>query len=102
IPKRDAQFVTRPGETEESIAAVPADVAPRAGAALAPCALTTNVVFRTVGMERDFGSLQHHQQLSLIGMQPRKQAIQRGEAGTAKEDAGEACAQRGHPTLAGF
>ena len=36
IPERDAQFVTRLEETEESIAAVPADVAPRPGADLNP------------------------------------------------------------------
>ena len=29
IPERDAQFVTRLGETEESITTIPADVAPR-------------------------------------------------------------------------
>src|SRR5665213_3340514 len=94
IPDRDAQFVTRLEETEESIAAVAADVAPCAGADLAPCDVTANVVLRTVGVERDLRPLQHHQQLILIGMQPRQQAVQRGEASAAKEDTVEACAQR--------
>ena len=53
-------------------------------------------------MERDFRPFQHHQQFGLIGMQPRQQAIQRDEAGAAKEDAVEACAQRGRPAFAGF
>ncbi len=68
IPDRDAQFVTRLRETEESVAAVPPDVAPCSRADLAPCDLTANVIFRTVGVERDFGPVQNHQQLGLIGM----------------------------------
>src|ERR1700729_1283428 len=102
IPERDAEIVTRFGETEKSIATIPSDVAPCSRADLAPCHLTANVVLRSVGVERDFGSLQHHQQLGLIGMQPRQQAVQRGEAGGTQEDAIEARAQRGRPALAGF
>src|SRR3954454_12266492 len=94
IPEGDAQFVTRLGETEESVTTIPAGVASRPGADLAPRHLTANVVLRAVGVERDFRPLQHHQQLGLIGMQPRQQAIQRGEAGAAQEDAVEAYAQR--------
>ena len=37
IPERDAQFVTRLGKTEKSIAAVPATVAACAAADLASC-----------------------------------------------------------------
>src|ERR1700738_3373727 len=99
IPDGDAEFVTCFGETEESVTAVPSDVASRPGADLAPRHLTANVVFRAVGVERDFGSLQHHQQLGLVGMQARHQAIQRGKASAAKEDAVEACAQRLSPPL---
>ena len=68
IPDRDAQFVTRLGETEESVAAVPSDSAPCSRADLAPRDLTANVIFRTVGVERDFGPVQNHQQLGLIGV----------------------------------
>src|ERR1700676_570197 len=102
VPDRDSELVAGLNETEESIATIPADVASRPGADLAACDLTANVVFRTVGVERDFRSVQHHQQLGLVGVQPRQQAIQRGEAGAAKEDAIEACAQRLSPPLAGF
>jgi hypothetical protein len=38
-------------------------------------------------MQRDLRPLQHHQQLGLVGVQPRQQAIQRDEAGAAAEDA---------------
>ena len=44
IPERDAQFVARLGKTEECIAAVPADVAPRAGADRAPCDTAVPVI----------------------------------------------------------
>jgi len=49
-PDRDAELVAGLDETEESIAAIPADVASRPGADLAPRDLTANVVFRTVGV----------------------------------------------------
>ena len=87
IPDRDAELVAGLDETEECIATIPADVAPCAGADLAPRHLTADVVLRAVGVERDFGPFEHHQQLSLVGMQPCQQAIQRGEAGAAAEDA---------------
>src|SRR5450755_3654649 len=76
IPDLDAELVAGLDETEESIAAVPADVGPCASADLAPRDLTANVVFRAVGVKRDFRPVQHHQQLGLIGMQPRQEAIQ--------------------------
>ena len=45
IPDRDAEFVTRFGETEESVTAVSSDVAPCSRADLAPRDLTANVIF---------------------------------------------------------
>ena len=77
-------------QTEEGVTTIAAGVASGPAADLAPGHLTANVVFRSVGVERDFRPLEHHQQLGLIGMQPRQQAIQRGEAGAAAEDAIEA------------
>ena len=91
ILERDAEFVAGLDETEEGIAAVPPDVASRPGADLAPCDLTANVVLRIVGVERDFRTFQHHQQFGPIGMQPRQQAIPRGEASATEEYAVEAC-----------
>ena len=49
IPDRDAELVTGLEETEESVAAVPSDVASRASADLSPRHVTANVVFRAVG-----------------------------------------------------
>jgi len=33
---------------------------------LSPCDLTANVIFRSVGVERDFGAVEHHEQLGLV------------------------------------
>src|SRR5258708_34513789 len=80
VPDRDAEFVTGLAETEECIAAIAADLAAYPGAHLAPRDLTADVVFGPIGVERNFRSVQHHQQLGLVGMQPRQQAVQCREA----------------------
>ena len=40
-----------------------------------------------IGIQRRLGAVEHHQQLGLVGMQPREQAIEGDEAGAAAEDA---------------
>jgi hypothetical protein len=40
-------------------------------------------------VQRDFGSIEYHQQFGLVGMEPREQAVERDEAGLAREDAVE-------------
>src|SRR6202171_6276007 len=53
-----------------------------------------DVVFRGVGVERDFRPLVHAQQLVLVAMKAFEQAVERGVAGSgALEDAVEAGAQ---------
>jgi hypothetical protein len=61
IPDRDAKFVTGLDEAEERVAAIPSDLAPGSGADLPPCGVTADVVFLSVGVERDFRPFQHHQ-----------------------------------------
>ncbi len=100
IPDRDAKLVTSFGKAQESIAAVAANVAACAGVDLAPCHVAPDVILRTVGGERDFRSVQDHQQLGLVVMQPCQQAIQRDEAGTAEENPVEPRTQCNRPTLA--
>ena len=41
-------------------------------------------------MQRYLRAIEHHQQLGLVGMQPRQQAVECGEAGASVEDAVEA------------
>ena len=55
IPEGDAELCAGLGEAEEGVAAVAAGVASGAGADLAPDDLAANVVFRSVGVERDVG-----------------------------------------------
>ena len=51
--------------------------------------MATDVVLRSVGVQRDFGSVEHHQQLGPVGVEPHEQSIERDEAGFALEDAVE-------------
>src|SRR3954454_11383427 len=75
------------GQTREGVAAVAAAVAVRATADLTLGHLTADVVFRAVGVQGDFGAVEHHQQLELVGVQPLEQSIKYGKAGAAAEDA---------------
>src|SRR3979411_948604 len=101
IPDRDAELVAGLGQTEESIATVAAAIAACSGTDLPPCDVTADVVFGAIGVERNLRPLQYHQQCSLVGVQPREQTIQRGEAGTAAEDGIEPGPQRPRPTVGG-
>ena len=83
IPYRDTQLIAGLREARKSVPAIPADAAPRSGADLPPCDVTADVIFRAIRVQRNFRPFQHHQQLSLIGVQPGQQAIQRDEAGAA-------------------
>src|SRR5580698_8698123 len=95
VPERDFELGAGFGETEKGIAAITTDIAAGAGTDLAPGDMAADVVLRSVGVQRDFGSVEHHQQLGLVGVEPREQAVERDEAGVALEDAVEPCPQRG-------
>ena len=51
--------------------------------------ISTNVIFRSISVERDFGTLEHHQQLGLVFVQPFEQTVERDEARFEREDAVE-------------
>ena len=94
IPDRDTQFVACLGDAQEGVAAIPSDLTEGSGADLSPSEVTADVVFRSVGVERDVWPFQHHQQFGLVGMQPGEQAVQGDEAGAVAEDAIEPRPQR--------
>ena len=94
VPDRHAELGASLAESQESIAAVPSQIAARPGADFPPCDLAADIVLGTVGVQRDFRPLQHHQQLGLVSMQPCQKAVQRGEAGAASEDTVEPRPQR--------
>src|SRR2546426_12481367 len=54
--------------------------------------LTADVVLRTVRVERNFGPLEHHQQLGLVGGEASEQPGEGDEAGAAGVEVG-----RRHP-----
>ena len=95
VPEGDAELAAGLGQSEEGVAAVSTGIAACAAADLALGHLTADVVLRTVGVERDFGSLEHHQQLGLVGVEASEQPVEGDEAGAAREDAVEASPQGG-------
>src|SRR4029077_19077705 len=102
VPHGDAELAASLGEAQEGIPAIAAGIAACPSADLPARDITTDVVLRAIGVKRDLRALQHHQQLGLVGMQPRQQAIQHDEASAAAEDPVEPPAQRQALTRAGF
>src|ERR1700692_2310723 len=89
VPERDFELGAGFDETEKGIAAITTDIATGAGTDLAPGDVAADVVLRSVGVQWDFGSVEHHQQLGFVGVEPREQAVEGDEAGLALEDAVE-------------
>src|SRR5216684_3513591 len=83
------------GEAEESIAAISTCIASGSAADLALDDVAADIALRSVGMERDLWPIENHQQFGLVGVQPGEQAVERGEAGSALEDAVEPCPHLG-------
>ena len=80
------------GQAEKCVATIAAVIAVGATADLALDDLAADVALRAVGVEWYLRVVERHQQLGLVGMQPREQAIGGGEPGAAGEDAIETCA----------
>ena len=87
IPEADAELGAGFGEAEKGIAGVATAIASGTARDFSPCDVTTNVVLGAVGVQRNFGALEHLEQFRLVGMKPCEQAIERDEAGLAGEDA---------------
>jgi hypothetical protein len=86
-------------EAEEAVAAIPTHVTTRAAADLAPGHLAADVIFRSVGMEWDFGAVEHHQQFGLLRVQPGEQTVERDEPSLKREDAIEPRSEGGFASL---
>ena len=74
-------------ETEKAVAAIPTQVTARAATDLAPGHLAAAVIFRSVGVEWDFGAVEHQQQLGLLRMPACEQTVDRDEPSLKREDA---------------
>ena len=86
VPDRNAELFAGFGEAQESVAAVATVLAGCAGADFPPGDVAADVFLGIVGVERDFRPIQEPEQLRFVGMQPRQQAVESGEAGAAAED----------------
>src|SRR6202030_4500205 len=93
VPECDSEFCAGFGKAEEGVAAVAPKIAAGAAADLSLGDLAADVVLGAIGVERDFGPVEHHQQLGLIGVEPREQAVEGDEAGLMRKDTLEACRQ---------
>src|SRR4029077_13837080 len=77
VPECDAKFGGGAHQSEECIAEVASiDTA----CAAADRDMEADVALGAIGVERYPGAIEHHQQLGLVGVQPREQATQRDEA----------------------
>jgi hypothetical protein len=95
VPECDSELCAGLGEAEEGIAAIATGVASGASADLSLDDLAADVVLRSVGVERDFGPIEHHEQFAFVGMKPCEQAVEGDEAGFAAEDTVKPCPQGG-------
>jgi len=67
-------------QAEERVTAIAPLIGASAAGDLASRHLTTDIVFRTVGVQQNFGPLQDRQQVVFLSVQPRKQPVERGKA----------------------
>src|SRR5215204_3685885 len=99
IPECNAELGAGFGEAEEGVATVSPGITSCAAADFSLGDLASDVVLRAVGVERNFGSFEHHQQLGLVGVKACEQPIEGDEAGTlVAEDAIEPRPQGGLAT----
>lgn len=102
VPEGDAQLVAGLEQRQECISAIPPSLAAGAATHLALRDEGADVVFGAVGVERDFWTIEHHQQFSLVRVQPGQQPVQSHKAGSAPEYPVEASQQSGSACRAGI
>ena len=87
IPEGNAEFLACFEQAEKAVAAITADITASATTDLSLRDLTADVVFRPVGVEWNFGVIEHLQQFRLVGVQTLKQTVEYDETGLAFENA---------------
>src|SRR3954447_22498292 len=90
VPEAEAELGTGLSQAEEGVPAIASGVAAGSAADLAPGHLGADVVLRSVGVQRDLGSVEHPQEFRLVGVQPCKQPVQDDEAGPTRKEGGVA------------
>jgi hypothetical protein len=87
VKERDAELAAGLQETQHDIARGPACIAHGATGDFSLGHASADVVFGTIGVERDLRTLQHPEQLEFASMKPRKEAIQKRVTRAARKDA---------------
>ena len=98
VPEGDAELGTGQQQAEEGVAALAAPIGVGSAGDLAFDHVRPQIALGAVGVQRQLRTVQHPQQLVLVGMQPFQQAVERGEPGAPPEDPVETGAQRRPPT----
>lgn len=91
----DAELLAGLHEPEHDVAGLTAICTHRAARDPALSHAGAQIIFGGIGVERDFGSLQHHQQFILPSVQPDQQLIQILVARALPEDVVEALGKEG-------
>src|ERR1700722_11964124 len=86
VPEFDAVLAAGLQEAEKPVAAIATGVAAGSAADGPLGDLATNIVLGAVGVQRDLGPFEHHQQFAFVGALAGQQTIERGEAGLVAED----------------
>jgi len=97
VEERDFEFLAGLGEAEHDVAGLATPFADGSAGDLALGDEGADVVFGSVGVERDFRPLEHAQEFVLAPEQAFQQTIERRIAGSAIEDAVELRAQKACP-----
>ena len=95
VPEGNAELRTGFGEPEKGIVAIAPGVAAGSAADLSPGDLAADVIFRSVGVQRDLRAIEDEEQFGLVGVEAGEQAAEGEEFGAALENAIETGTQGG-------
>ncbi len=85
IPEADAEFPTGLGQPEKGVAAIASGIGFGSATDVTLGHQAADVIFRAVGVQRDVWTVEHPQQLGLIGVQTLEQPVQCGKPRVALE-----------------
>jgi hypothetical protein len=86
VPEADTLLGAGFHQTEKGVATVSAQITSRSAGDLPPGDLAADVVFRSVGVQGDVGSLEHQQELTFLSLEPAQEPVERCVARARRED----------------
>ena len=87
VPERDVELGASFEDGKEGVTTLAPDVRAGAAADFTPGDMAADVVLRSVGVQRDFRTVEYHQQFGLVDLETGKQTVEGDKAGPAGEDA---------------